>query len=141
MNVMDEFYGMHGPHGPHWFWGPGLFGMAAPLLLTMLWLVPLALLIWRARRAAMSHTMGEAPAPPMETPSAVETLRQRYVRGEIDFGAFEAMLANLVVRGGAQPPAHEGTHEITDEGGDGAEGEGQAPPQFRPRPDEPVDWS
>jgi uncharacterized membrane protein len=128
---MDEFYGMHGPHGPHWFWGPGLFGMVAPLLLTLLWLAPLILLIWYARRAAMSHAIGKTPAPPVETPAAVEALRQRYVRGEIDFGAFERMLSDLDAGDRTQPLADEAS----------AADEEQAAPQFRPRPDEPVDWS
>jgi len=102
---MDDFYGMHGPHGPHWGWGPGAFGLLAPLLLTLLWLAPLIVLLWYARHATLSRVVGDAPAPLVETPSPVEALRQRYVRGEIDFDTFERMLGDLNAGNHAPPPA------------------------------------
>ena len=135
---MDDFYGMHGPHGPHWGWGPGVFGLLAPLLLTLLWLAPLIVLLWSARRAALSHVAGDAPAPPLEPPSPVEALRQRYVRGEMDFDTFERMLGDLNAGNHAPPPLADDGDEAA---GSATEEEEQAPPRFRPRPDIPVDWS
>lgn len=134
---MDDFYGMHGPHGPHWGWGPGVFGVLAPLLLTLLWLAPLIVLLWSARRAALSHVASDAPAPPLESPSPVEALRQRYVRGEIDFDTFERMLGKLDAGGRASARMED---VVEDADSATAEGE-QAPPQFRPRADIPIDWS
>jgi uncharacterized membrane protein len=133
---MDDFYGMHGPHGPHWGWGPGVFGLLAPLLFSLLWLAPLILLLWYARHAALSHVAGAAPAPLVETPSPVEALRQRYVRGEIDFDTFERMIGDLNAGSHAAPPVLDAMDDA-----EGATEEEQAPPQFRPRSDIPIDWS
>lgn len=134
---MDDFYGMHGPHGPHWGWGPGVFGLLAPLLFSLLWLAPLIALLWYARHAALSHVAGDAPTPLVETPSAAEALRQRYVRGEIDFDTFERMLGKLDAGGRASARMED---VVEDADSATAEGE-QAPPQFRPRADIPIDWS
>lgn len=135
---MDDFYGMHGPHGPHWGWGPGVFGLLAPLLFSLLWLAPLIALLWYARHAALSHVAGDAPTPLVETPSAAEALRQRYVRGEIDFDTFERMLGDLNGGNHAPPPLANDGDEAA---GSATEEEEQAPPQFRPRSDIPIDWS
>ena len=134
---MDDFYGMRGPHGPHWGWGPGVFGLLAPLLLTLLWLAPLIVLLWYARHAALSHVAGATPAPPVETVPAAEALRQRYVRGEVDFDTFERMLGDLNGGNHAPPPVL----DDVDDAADNATEEEQEPPRFRPRADIPVDWS
>ena len=134
---MDDFYGMHGPHGPHWGWGPGVFGLLAPLLLTLLWLAPLIVLLWYARHAALSHVAGATPAPPVETVPAAEALRQRYVRGEIDFDTFERMLGDLNADGSASARMEDMVEDVDSATAE----EEQAPPQFRPRADIPIDWS
>ncbi|HET9981202.1 MAG TPA: hypothetical protein VFQ32_12195, partial [Ktedonobacterales bacterium] len=90
------------------------------------------------RRAALSHVASDAPAPPLESPSPVEALRQRYVRGEIDFDTFERMLGDLNGGNHAPPPLANDGDEAA---GSATEEEEQAPPQFRPRSDIPIDWS
>jgi putative membrane protein len=80
------------------------------------WLVILGLLIWgmirllstRSRHLHMSPTY--TPVPPTFTPgmppsqpSAMEILRQRYARGEIDTATYESMRERLENSGGPGP--------------------------------------
>ncbi len=62
------------------YWWPmmivGIIGMT-------LWIVVLAAIIW------------QQTAPPASGPSALEILRQRYARGEIDATTFEQMRERL----------------------------------------------
>jgi putative membrane protein len=71
-------------------WGYGLlmfFGMT-------LWVVLLALLIWALIRWLNRRTgPGQQPSPAEH--SALEILRQRYARGEIDQTTFEQMRERL----------------------------------------------
>lgn len=71
-------------------WGYGLlmfFGMT-------LWVVLLALLIWALIRWLNRRTgPGQEPSPAER--SALEILRQRYARGEIDQTTFEQMRERL----------------------------------------------
>ncbi len=88
------------------FWGFHGLGLLLPLffLAKFFWLVILALLIWGLVRlfTARSRPMsfyGQSPynrpgAPPAQ-PSAMEILRQRYARGEIDAATFEQMRERL----------------------------------------------
>jgi putative membrane protein len=85
----------------------GHYGMwfLLPLFLfsRFLWLVVLALLIWglvrlfSSRRVSFYHPgagAGVPPVPPVQ-PSAMEILRQRYARGEIDAATFDQMRERL----------------------------------------------
>ena len=85
-------------------WG---YGWGWPMFLWMglgsiLWIVALGLLIW-----ALVHWLGgrnrAANLPPMQGPSALEILRQRYARGEIDATTYEQMRERLETS--AQPLA------------------------------------
>ena len=79
-------------HGPDFFWG------LIPLLGTIFWIALLGILIWAllnwlTRRN--QHFIAYPPPPPLYQPSAMEILRQRYARGEIDDATFHQMRERL----------------------------------------------
>ena len=95
------------------FWGFHGLWFLLPLLLLgkFFWIVILALLIgalvrrfsWRNRSMSFyGHAPFYHPGVPPVQPSAMETLRQRYARGEIDAVTFDQMRERL-----------ESTHEPT----------------------------
>ncbi len=70
-----------------WGYGFGWGGMFLMLLGTLLFLALLAVLVWAVLRFVTGKTM--TPVPPYRSseppsPSALEILRQRYARSEID---------------------------------------------------------
>ncbi|HVB62848.1 MAG TPA: SHOCT domain-containing protein [Ktedonobacteraceae bacterium] len=80
--------------------GPMLFGMLG----TLFWIALLALLIWALLSffAKRNRPMfGVTHTAPVNQLSAMEILRQRYARGEIDDATFEQMRERL---GGSIPP-------------------------------------
>lgn len=112
---MREFHGMHGEPGVFGFWhgGPGIFGIGLSILFLLLLLTLLGLLIWLAGRAIFGRGRNQPAVSPAVasvgtggTVSAVELLRQRYARGEIDGDTFQAMLAQL--RASGSPTASTG---------------------------------
>lgn len=114
--------------------GPGLASLALPLLLFALPLLAvLALLLWSARHSFFDRLGGWRPATAGGPASAVETLRQRYARGEIDEDTFDAMLDRLNNSSGREQVSQEYAGNI--------DGEMREETQFRPRPDLPIDWS
>ena len=69
----------------------GIIGMT-------LWIVILAAIIWAVVRWLNRKTTSptwQQPMPPASGPSALEILRQRYARGEIDATTFEQMRERL----------------------------------------------
>ncbi len=85
------FWGFHGL----WFLLPLLF------LGKFFWLVLLGLLIWGVvRRFSARQTPFYRPGVPPVQPSAIEILRQRYARGEIDAVTFDQMRERLEASGG-----------------------------------------
>jgi len=81
-----------------WFgysWG----GMLLMLLSMLLWFAILGLLIWALVRWLAPRASGGWPPSGATGPSALEILRQRYARGEIDATTFEQMCERL--EGGA----------------------------------------
>ncbi len=90
-----------------WGYGFGWGGMFLMLLGTALFIVLLAVLVWAVLRFVTGKTTTPVPpatgAPPIG-PSALEILRQRYARGEIDTMSYEQMRARLETPA-AGPPA------------------------------------
>ncbi len=81
-------------------WGLGYMWPAMLLMILgmTLWIVLLVVLIWALVRWLNSKTTSSSQRdgnmPPLE-PSAMEILRQRYTRGEIDTMTYEQMRARL----------------------------------------------
>lgn len=79
-------------HGPDFFWG------LIPLLGTIFWIALLGVLIWALLHWLTTRNapvIGYHPPPPQHQPSAIEILRQRYARGEIDDATFQQMRERL----------------------------------------------
>jgi putative membrane protein len=93
-----------------WGFGHGM-GLFMPFLLLgrIFWLVILALLIWglirllTTRRRHMHMPPYYTPGMPPAQPSAMEILRRRYARGEIDTATFDSMRERLENSGGPGP--------------------------------------
>jgi putative membrane protein len=80
-----------------WMWGPGF---TIGLFWLLVWLALIALVVWTFARGWQSRSQPIWPPrpgmhPPQEEPSAMEVLRRRYARGEIDTATFEAMRERL----------------------------------------------
>ena len=77
-------------YGWEWGWPMGLWmGLVA-----LFWLAVLGLLVWGLVRL-LSHRAPMSYIPPAQGMSAMETLRQRYARGEIDATTYEQMRERL----------------------------------------------
>ncbi len=78
-----------------WGWLLMSFGM-------VLWIALLVVLVWAIIRWLERKTSTSGPQEtsiPASGPSALEILRQRYARGEIDAAAFEQMREQLEATG------------------------------------------
>lgn len=90
-------------------WGYGVGGWPAMIMMTVfgfLWLVLIGVAIWALVRWVSRDMTSQGPAGPTPTgreSSAMETLRQRYARGEIDAATFEDMRARLEATRTAPP--------------------------------------
>ena len=78
------------------FSGPGMLMMA---LGSIIFLVLIAVLIWTLVTRQRTNVTQQSPAL-----SAMEMLRQRYTRGEIDAATFEQMRAHLETREQSREP-------------------------------------
>lgn len=76
----------------------------------LFWLILLAVLVWVAIRWLTTHSGPSTPHAPTGTPinqlSAMEILRQRYARGEIDAATFDQMRERLEGSQGQSQPPH-----------------------------------
>ncbi len=81
-----------------WGYDLGWGGMLLMSLGSVLWIALMVVLVWALIRWINSRTTTSVPpytgAPPVG-PSALEILRQRYARGEIDTATFEQMREQL----------------------------------------------
>lgn len=79
-----------------WWYGYGWGGMLLMLLSMLLWVAVIALVVWALIRWLMVRVPGtRTPLSGPGGPSALEILRQRYARGEIDTTTFERMRERL----------------------------------------------
>jgi putative membrane protein len=80
-------------------WGYPYFGsmMAWMAIWSIVWLVVVGVLIWALVRWVSGRT--SAPGGTASGPSALEILRQRYARGEIDATTFDQMRERLEATG------------------------------------------
>ena len=76
-------------YGFGWGWFMMMFG-------GVLWIAVLAVLVWALIRWFERKAPASGPSTPAG-PSALEILRQRYARGEIDTATFEQMRERLQV--------------------------------------------
>jgi len=87
-------------------WGYGYaWPMIGMVIWNLVWLGLLAVGIWLLIRW-IAHTAATRPRPPADQPSAMEILRQRYARGEIDTTTFEQMRERLEADRERQPASH-----------------------------------
>ncbi len=91
-----------------WWYGYGWGGMLLMLLSMLLWALVIGLLGWALIRwlAVGPRGAGSLWAGP-SGPSAMEILRQRYARGEIDAATFEQMRERLESTGSRGPQTNE----------------------------------
>ncbi len=78
-------------------WGYG-FGWLLMSLGMVLWIALLVVLVWAVIRWLERKTSTSGPqviSIPASGPSALEILRQRYARGEVDTATFEQMRERL----------------------------------------------
>jgi putative membrane protein len=76
-------------YGFGWGWFMMMFG-------GILWIAVLVVLVWALIRWLERKAPASGPSTPA-SPSALEILRQRYARGEIDTATFEQMRERLQV--------------------------------------------
>lgn len=77
-----------------WYYGSGWAGMLWMGLSMLFWTLLLGLVIWLlVRWITRQSRAGNLPSAgtPVNSPSALEILRQRYARGEIDEATFTKM--------------------------------------------------
>lgn len=85
-------------YGFGWGWFMMMFG-------GVLWIALLVVLAWALIRWLERKAPGSGPSTPT-SPSALEILRQRYARGEIDTATFEQMRERLQVTEHAPDASH-----------------------------------
>ena len=131
---MRPYHFYHHPPDGFGAWHGAWLGLASLALPLLLFVLPLlAVLLWLAWRSFGVRHGGWLPATSAAAPaSAVETLRQRYARGEIDEDTYDAMLDRL---------NSSGRKQVNQEYSGDMNGESREEAQFRPRPDLPIDWS
>lgn len=104
--------------GSHMMWGYGWNGLMIlwMFIAAIFWLGALGVLIWALVRwlGGRTHIPYTTPPPAGSGPSAMEILRQRYARGEIDATTFEQMRERLEASGSAtQPGDSSDSHEFS----------------------------
>jgi putative membrane protein len=82
-------FGMMGP----WMMG----GYGAMFLMPILWIVAIGLIVWAVVAGVRgSNKSGSSDSDPGRADTALEVLKRRYARGEIDKDEFEAKKKDLV---------------------------------------------
>lgn len=81
-----------------WGYGFSWGGMLLMMLSSVIWIALLAVVAWAIIRwinGKMTSSPSLSTSAPQSGPSALEILRQRYARGEIDTATFEQMRERL----------------------------------------------
>lgn len=79
-----------------YYWNGNWGGMLLAMLLNgVVWIALIGLLIWAVTRLFTRRAPSGGRFETESSPSALEILRQRYARGEIDEATFERMRAQL----------------------------------------------
>jgi putative membrane protein len=89
-------------------WGDGFgWGWLMMSFGTILWIAVLIVLVWAIIRwlERRRGVHGQGPATSLNEPSALEILRRRYARGEIDSATFEQMRQQLETSTMQEPQA------------------------------------
>jgi putative membrane protein len=89
-------------------WGYDMTGMGWWMIASsLIWFALVAIAVWAfvrwASRQSAASVSGSANAG-VQSPSAMEILRQRFARGEIDGDTFQRMRQQLEATPGEQPP-------------------------------------
>jgi putative membrane protein len=90
-------------------WGPGFgwYGFGMMVFWVIVFLALVGLMVWAIARGWQNRNLPMPPGTrsPQEGPSALEVLRRRYARGEIDTATYEAMRERLEAPGeSGRPP-------------------------------------
>ncbi len=81
---------------PMMWYGYSWGGMLLMLLSMLLWVAVIGLVVWALVRWLAVHAPSSGSPPSGSNgPSAIEILRQRFARGEIDAATFEQMRERL----------------------------------------------
>lgn len=87
--------GWQGYGGGYGWMGPGMMGgYGGMFFMPVLWVLFVGLIIWAV--VAAVQRPGESGGPSHPSESALEILKQRYARGEIDKAEFEQRKQDLV---------------------------------------------
>jgi len=91
--VLGGVYGGWSWHMHDFMW-PGMMRGGFMFVVALVWIVVLALIIWAVVAAVQNSGGGKSSSPSRETP-ALEILKERYARGEIDKQEFEEKKKDL----------------------------------------------
>jgi putative membrane protein len=83
-------------------YGYGMGGMVWAALSLLMCLIVFGLLLWAI--LSLMERRAHGSLAPGQPPSALETLRQRYARGEIDEPTYQRMYEQLAARTVIAPP-------------------------------------
>lgn len=83
--MWDHMYRYDG--GGHWGWGSGWFGGPFMLLILIVIIVAVVMVVWAVNQNRNSGRI--------ERSNAIEILKERYARGEINLEEFEERKRNL----------------------------------------------
>jgi len=99
IGTSDAEYWKRAPCMFSFFYDPDFFWWLLPLLGTVFWIALLTVLVLALLRwltaSRTTPVIGYQPTPPPYQPSAVEILRQRYARGDIDEATYQQMRERL----------------------------------------------
>jgi uncharacterized membrane protein len=80
----------------HPFYGFNWLAMLIPLVVVgVFFLALVALIVWAVRRTSGPHAVNPQPGGPVSASSALEVVRMRYAKGEINREEYQQLLDDL----------------------------------------------